>query len=126
MRLLTSVDSADEADRIQQLFDASGVPVFIEADYTRLNPAERLASFGYRVHIFVDEQESDARKLLLDPDYEVPKPIDCHSFYDQLDRAEQERKAGIPQQVDRTMNWLVSAGVLALLAWGIWKISSSS
>jgi hypothetical protein len=126
MRLLTSVDTSEEADRIQQLFDASGVPVFIEADYTRSNPAERPGTFGYRVHIFVDEQEHDARKLLLDPDYELVKPIDCQGFYDELDRVEQERKERVPQQVDRAMNWLVTAGIVGLLAFGAWKVTSSS
>lgn len=126
MQLLTSVDTAEEADRIQQIFDASGVPVFIEVDYTRSNPSERLASFGYRVHVYVDEQETDARRLLENPDYEVAKPIDCKLFYADLDRVEAERLARVPEQVDRTMNWLVSLGIAALLAWGIWTVSSSS
>jgi hypothetical protein len=126
VRLLTSVDTALEAERLQQLFDASGVPVFVEDDYTRTNPAQRLASFGYRIHIFVDEQEEDARKLLLNPDYELANPIDCEKFYGDLEQLEAEDRARVPQQVDHTLNWLVAAGAVALLAWGIWRVTSSN
>ena len=126
MRLLTSVDTADEAERLEQLFTASGVPVFIEDDYTRTNSAERLSSFGYRVHIYVEEQEEDARRLLLDPEFEVAAPIDCDKFYEDLERVELERKARIPDQVDKTLNWLASAAALVAIAWGIWKVATST
>ncbi len=126
MRFLTSVDTAEEADRIEQLFDASGVPVFVEADYTRTSPAHGGGTFGFRVHIFVDEQEEDARRLLQDPDFELASPIDCEGFYRHLERADEERKARVPQQVDHTMNWLVAMGIVVLIAWGVWQASKAS
>ena len=51
-----SVDSDEEAEEISQRFHASGVPVFVERDFTRTDPSNRHAAFGYRVHIWLEEQ----------------------------------------------------------------------
>ena len=59
-----SVDSDEEAEEISQRFHASGVPVFVERDFTRTDPSNRHAAFGYRVHIWLEEQLDDAKRLL--------------------------------------------------------------
>jgi hypothetical protein len=41
---LISVDTSDEANELSERFHASGIPVFIEPDYTRTDPS--LAAIG--------------------------------------------------------------------------------
>jgi len=72
---LVSVDTSEEADEISQRFHASGVPVFVEPDLTRTDPSVRSAAFGHRIHIWLEEQLDDAKRLLRDPQYEVVAPL---------------------------------------------------
>lgn len=89
MLRLTSVDSEDEANELTRRFEASGIPVFVEPDYTRTDPASRNASFGYRVHLWLEEQIDDGKRLLVDPSYEVASPVDVDAFYAALQKHDQ-------------------------------------
>ena len=117
MLLLTSVDTDVEANELAHRFEASGIPVFIEPDYTRTDPSNRNSTFGYRVHLWLEEQVEEAEQLLRDPAYEVVSPVDVQAFYSTL-RKHDERKEGEWREAEtRWLNWIVGALALGFVGW---------
>lgn len=117
MQLLTSVDSEEEANELSLLFHGSGIPVFVEPDHTRINPAERNSYFGYRVHIWLDEQMDDAKRLLRDPAYEVVSAVDVEAFYASMERQDAAKEASWYKAEERWLNWFFGAAAVGLVAW---------
>jgi hypothetical protein len=107
--LLTSVDREDEANELTLRFEASGIPVFVEPDYTRTDPASRNASFGYRVHLWLEEQIDDGKRLLVDPSYEVASPVDVDAFYAALQEHAQVKEEQWKDSETRWLNWIAVA-----------------
>lgn len=126
MQLLTSVDTEEEATELEQLLHASGIPVFVQADHTRLNPVERLASFGYRIHVWLDEQLEDAVKVMKDPAYVAPSAIDVKEFFAKLDNADAEAEASWPKKEERILNRAIGSAALAFAAWVAYQIFRSA
>ena len=44
--LLTSVDTEDEANELTRRFEASGIPIFVEPDYSRSGPQTAIRALG--------------------------------------------------------------------------------
>lgn len=122
---LISVDTSDEADEITQRFHTRGIPVFVEPDYTRTDPSARWASFGFRVHIWLEEQSEDAKRLLRDPDYEVMSPVDVAKFYAAMEQHDEKREAAWYRGEENWLNWLVGLGALGLVAWFVYAALAS-
>ena len=114
---LISVDTSEEANEISQRFHASGVPVFVEPDYTRTDPSARSAAFGHRIHIWLEEQLDDAKRLLRDPQYEVLAPIDVAKFYAALNQHDTRSETAWYMAEEKWLNWLVGIGAVGLIAW---------
>ena len=114
---LISVDTNEEADEISQRFNASGVPVFVEPDFTRTDPSARSAAFGYRIHIWLEEQLDDAKRLLRDPQYEVVAPVDVAKFYAALNQHDARSEKAWYRTEEKWFNWLVGIGAVGLIAW---------
>jgi hypothetical protein len=112
MLLLTSVDTEDEANELTHRFEASGIPIFVEPDYTRPDLANRTSSFGYRVHLWLEEQLEDAKRLLRDPAYEVVSPVDVEAFYAALEKHDEGKEHQWEQAETHWLNW--TAGILAI------------
>lgn len=117
MHLLTSVDTEGEANELAQRFEASGIPIFVEPDYTRTDPARRSASFGYRVHLWLGEQMDDAKGLLADPAYEVVSPVDVGAFYAALQKDDQVKEEQWKQSETRWLNWIAVLIAVAIAGW---------
>ena len=112
-----SVDSSEEANEISQRFDASGVPVFVEPDFTRTDPATRSAAFDYRIHIWLEEQLDDAKRLLRDPQYEVVAPVDVAKVYATLNQHDARSEKAWYRAEEKWLNWLIGIGAVGLIAW---------
>jgi hypothetical protein len=119
--LLTSVDKFEDAERIRQLFFASGIPLFIENDYTRSFPSITKATFGYRVHVFLDEQVEDAKMLLSDPNFEVANPVNCSEFFEKLEHADSVNNNRFSLRAEEALTWLLLLSIVGILAWIAWK-----
>ena len=117
MLLLTSVDSLDAATELEQLLHASGVPVFVEPDYTRTAVDAVGGTFGYRVHVWLDEQIDDALRVLREPSYKPPSAVDVNAFFASLEVADRAKRRADSRRFDRQLNWLVGLAIAAALAW---------
>lgn len=115
--LLTSVDTDDEANELTRRFEASGIPVFVEPDYTRPDPASRNASFGYRVHLWLEEQVEDGKRLLADPSYEDVSPVDVDAFYAALQKHDQIKEEQWKQSETRWLKWVAVAIATGIAGW---------
>jgi len=115
--VLTSVIREDEANELTRRFEASGTPVFVEPYYTRTDPASRNASFGYRVHLWIEEQIDDGRRLLVDPSYEVVSPVDVDAFYAALPKHDQVKEEQWKDSKTRWLNWIAVAIAVGVVGW---------
>lgn len=121
-----SVDTYDEADEIAQRFQASGIPVFVEHDYTRTDPSSRNASFGFRIHLWLENQLEDAKRLLRDPDYEVLHPVNVEEFYTRLKEHDAQQELAWHKKNERWLNWAAIIAVVGLAAWIAYAALKSS
>jgi hypothetical protein len=120
---LTSVDTEAEADDLQLLFEASGIPIFVQSDFTREDPANRFADFGYRIHIWIDEQLEDAKRLIKDSDHQVRHPVDVQQFYAELNKLDEEREAAFYKAEKKWLNWLFGLALAGIVGWGIYTVA---
>ena len=122
---LISVDTSEEAEEISQRFHASGIPVFVERDFTRTDPSNRNSAFGHRIHIWLEEQLEDAKRLLRDPQYEVVAPVDIPKFYAALDQHDAQSEVAWYKAEEKWLNWLVGIGAVSLVAWLAYAVLAS-
>lgn len=126
MQLLTSVDTYEEATELEQLLHASGIPAFVQEDYTRVNPATRSSSFGYRIHVWLDEQLDDAVRVVKDPTFIAPSAVDVQEFFAKLEVADAEAEASWPKKEENFLNWVIGSAAVAFLAWVAYRVLSST
>ena len=117
MRLLTSVDTIDAATELEQLMHASGIPVFVEPDYTRVAVDAVGGTFGYRVHVWLEEQTEDALRVMKEPDYQPLSAVDVPAFFAKLEAAEVAKSAVNARRFETQLNWLVGIMVAGLAGW---------
>ncbi len=125
MLLLTSVESLDAATELEQLLHASGVPVFIEPDYTRSAVDAVGGTFGYRVHVWLDEQISDALRVMKEPTYAPPTAVDVDAFFASLEAEDQAKRFADSKRFDSQLNWLVGAAIAGVLGWVAYTLLQS-
>lgn len=121
MRLLTSVDTEHEATELELLMHASGIPVFVQSDHTRTDPANRSLNYGFLVHVWIEEQFEDAVRLLADPAYIAPSAVDVQKFFASLDEADAAAEAAWPKSEEKLLNWLVGLAAAAFLSWAAYR-----
>ncbi len=110
---------------MQLRFEASGVPVFVQSDFTRTDPTSRLANYGYRIHIWIDEQLEDAKQLIENPDHEVKNPIDVQEFYALLNKQDEVKEAAYYKSEQKWLNWIFSIIAVGIVGWGIYAVIST-
>lgn len=125
MLLLTSVDSLDAATELEGLLHASGVPVFIEPDYTRTAFDAVGGTFGYRVHVWLDEQISDALRVLNEPTYKPPSAVDVSAFFTSLEAAKDSKRRAESKRFDSQLNWIVGLVITCGLGWLAYTLFSA-
>ena len=80
MRLLFESQSSTDLSLAKELLEENGIPVFISSEQTfQLKPSLVLHRKG--LWICLDEQFSDAAKLLKNPSHAVSKPVDVVAFH---------------------------------------------
>ncbi len=111
MKYLTKSTDIAHLYTLKGLLEANGIPAVVKGE----NTAAMISPFPMTeptLWIYVDEQEEEAEKLILDPDYEVQHGIDVEEFY----RMTSEVADNPKQLVDTMLNWgMVIAVVSALI-----------
>ena len=92
MILLTEVSEIEEFYRIKTLFESKGIAAYFgnqesARNFGMLHPAGK-----YAIHIMLDEQLADAKKLLLDPNHVVQNPVDLSEFDDESNKQVANKK----------------------------------
>lgn len=92
MILLTEISEIEEFYRIKTLFESKGIAAYFgnqdsARSFGMLHPAGK-----YAVHIMLDEQFEDARKLLSDPHHTVQSPVELSEFSDEKNKAAANKK----------------------------------
>jgi hypothetical protein len=126
MQLLTSVDTLDEVTELEQLLHASGIPVFVQEDFTRENPADRFGSVGFRIHVWLDEQLEDAVRVMKEPTYIAPSAVDVQDFFAKLEDADANAEAAWPEKEENILNWVIGSAAVAFVAWVAYRIFGSA
>jgi hypothetical protein len=119
--LLGSVGFEQSAE-LRDRFRGAGIPILLEPDYARkgqiaLGAPNRAEPDRVRVHVCIEEQIDEARRLFADPDYVVQHPVDIEEFDAAMERvgAGPDLERSLP---DMTMNWIVGGMLLALVIGG--------
>ena len=129
MRLLFESESQTELTQAKELLEGKGIPVFISSEETyRLRPSYILYKKG--LWICLEEQFSDAAKLLKNPSHEVAQPVDTEAFHRSLEEAQKEPLRGLWLNRDKILNIvliivIVTLAIVAAIAVLSPKISSN-
>lgn len=114
MRLLFESESQDELAQARGLLEEKGIPVFISSEETyRLRPSRLLYKKG--LWVCLEEQFSDAAKLLKNPSHQVARPVDVVAFQRSLEEAQKEPLRDLWQSRDKILNVVLSVVVVVLI-----------
>ena len=119
MRLLFQSHDLQKLHGAKDLLEGNGIPAFVS--FQESQTALPLGN-GMGLWVYINEHESDARKLLEDPSHRVENPIDVEAFHAEVER----RQAGMgPTGASRdrlsgVTGALALVALLALLAWRLW------
>jgi hypothetical protein len=126
---------ADQVQELEDRFRAAGIPLYFESDYSRrrhnvlptgsLYSADASVPNWYRVHVCLDEQTEEAKRLFEDPTYKVKAPIDIEKFEAKMAKlgADPELAWRVP---DATLNWIVGGAIVAIVVGlAVYAITSS-
>ena len=72
MRSLPHIESSAERERVAELLESHGIPVFLGRSGRNVRTAP--------MFVCIDAQYDDAIALLANPDHEVAEPIDVEAF----------------------------------------------
>ena len=80
MKLVTKSPDLAYLYNLKELLEANGIPAAIKGDNTaRIMPP--VSVMEPSLWVYLEEQYSEADKLILDPDYEVKHKVDVENFY---------------------------------------------
>ena len=114
MQLLTKSTDILHLHILKDLLEANGIPAVIKGE----NTARMISPFLMTepsLWVFLDEQQIDAEKLILDPNYEVENKIDVNEFYSVTKEVSENPK----QLNDTLLNWVVGFGLILVALFSI-------
>ena len=114
MKFLTKSTDIVHLHVLKDLLEANGIPAVIKGE----NTARMLSPFLMTepsLWVYLDEQQIEAEKLILDPEYVVENKIDVSEFYSVTREASENPK----QLYDALLNWVVGFGVILFVLFSI-------
>ena len=114
MKFLTKSTDISHLHVLKNLLEANGIPAVIKGE----NTARVISPFLMTepsLWVFLDEQQVEAEKLILDPHYEVENRIDVNEFYSVTREVSENPK----QLYDALLNWVFSLGVILFVLFSI-------
>lgn len=121
---LISVDTEAQVNDLQLRFEASGIPIFVQSDFSRTDPANRNTFYGYRVHIWIEEQLEDAKRLVNDPNYQVEKPVNVQEFYALLNEQDKTSEVAYYVAEEKWLNIIFGMAAIGLVGWVIYALTN--
>jgi len=91
MKLVTKSTDVNYLHILKDLLEANGIPAVIKGE----NTARMITPFLMTepsLWVYLDDQYSDAEKLILDPNYHVENKIDIENFYSATNEISQDPK----------------------------------
>jgi len=116
MKLLTKSTDLNHLYHLKELLEANGIPAIIKGD----NTARMITPFLMTepsLWVFIDEQHSEADKLVLDPGYEVVHKVDVADFYHSTSEISEDPK----RLNDALLNLGVGIGAILFLVYLLLK-----
>ena len=107
MKFLTKSTDIVHLQVLKDLLEANGIPAVIKGK----NTARMISPFLMTepsLWVYLDEQEAEAEKLILDPSYEVENKIDVDEFY----RLTKDVSENPKQLYDTLLNWAIGFGLI--------------
>ena len=114
MKFLTKSTDISHLQGLKILLEANGIPAVVKGE----NTARMVSPFLMTepsLWVYLDEQQFEAEKLILDPDYEVENKIDVHEFYSVTREVSENPK----QLYNALLNWVVGFGVILIVLFSI-------
>jgi hypothetical protein len=134
MIYLTSVRLA-ELTELKARFRASGIPVYVEPDYSvrdtmASGSADTYRSATsphdwYRINICLDEQLDEAKHLFEDANYEVKAPVDVAKFETTMDGLGANREVEWKLS-DKDLNRIFEIILVGFVFWILYAVLTSS
>jgi hypothetical protein len=109
MKFITKSTDIVHLQILKDLLEANGIPAIVKGE----NTARMISPFLITepsLWVYLDEQESDAEKLILDPSYEVANKIDVEEFY----RLTKDVSENPKKLHDTLLNWTVGLVVVMI------------
>ena len=114
MKFLTKSTDIVHLHVLKDLLEANGIPAVIKGQDT----ARMISPFLLTepsLWVYLDEQQIEAERLILDPNYEVEYKIDVNEFYSVTREISENPK----QLYNALLNWVVGLGVIFLVLFSI-------
>ena len=113
MKFLTKSTDIVHLQLLRDLLEANGIPAIVKGGDTARMVSPFLMTEP-SLWVYLDEQEAEADKLILDPTYEVENKVDVDEFY----RLTSEVSENPKQLFNTLLNWVVGFGVVLAWFWG--------
>jgi hypothetical protein len=125
MKPIFSTESEAEFQLAWDRLWEGGIPVLEPSKYSDL-PGYRVGSRHRTICVWLDQHVDDAIKLLADPEHVVSHPVTREEFERMADEADEANDAAVDKVHERILNWGIGGGVLAVIAYGVYRIAGSA
>ena len=121
---LISLDTEAQVNDLQLRFEASRIPIFVQSDFSRTDPASRNTFYGHRFYIWIEEQLEDAKRLIDNPNYQVEKPVDVQEFYALLNDQDKNSEVAYYVTEEKWLNIIFGMAAIGLVGWIIYALTN--
>jgi len=86
MKLVQKFNDQNIANELVNILEDNGVPAILNSNELE-NRGTHIPE-GYEVWIYINDQYSEARKLIADNNHEIKNPVDINEFYKKIESHE--------------------------------------
>ena len=109
MKFLTKSTDIVRLQLLKDLLEANGIPATVKGENTARTVSPYLMTEP-SLWVYLDDQEAEAERLILDPSYEVENKVDVDEFY----RLTSEVSENPKQLYNTLLNWAFGLGVVMI------------
>ena len=107
MRWLQEEPAPEELDRITELLERNGVPIYVSARLPRGGPSG--------LFVCLDEQYDDAVALLRNPHHKVTNPVDVADYYERMDEAVRQSPLSMPTMISIIVAMVIIVAIIVVV-----------